>query len=119
MSAMCTQRAWPSASHIWWDCRAMTCLSDDLPNNWVCFKFGHDGKPDQVKPRHTRGRMSKDPQDGKSECEYMPCLESATSVTGNPALNFTLKPYEVSGELFTSELDPCDAPPKKKASKCF
>ncbi|KAL3205519.1 hypothetical protein MRX96_040809 [Rhipicephalus microplus] len=61
--------------------------------------------------------MSKGPQDEKSECEHMPGLESDTPVPGNPALNLTLRPYEASCELFTSELDPCDAPPKKKAKQ--
>lgn len=89
-------------------------VSDDLPNSWECPKCCRDGKPDQVKPRHTRGRMSKGPQDGKSECEYMPGLESTPPVPGNPALNLTLRPYEASSELCASELDPCGAPPKKK-----
>ncbi|KAL3234744.1 hypothetical protein MRX96_003387 [Rhipicephalus microplus] len=85
----------------------------------ACLTERNPHLPDQVKPRHTRGRMSKGPQDGKSECEYMPGLESATPVPGNPALNLTLRPYEASGELCKSELDPCGAPPKKKASKFF
>ncbi|KAH9376662.1 hypothetical protein HPB48_005873 [Haemaphysalis longicornis] len=88
-------------------------VSDDLPNSWECPKCCKDGKPDQVKPRHTRGRMSKGPQDGKSECEYVPGLDMAPPVPGNPALNLTLRPYE--SELCPgSELDPCGAPAKKK-----
>ncbi|XP_029823949.2 lysine-specific demethylase 2B isoform X2 [Ixodes scapularis] len=98
---------------------AQGCVSDDLPNSWECPKCCRDGKPDQ--PRHTRGRVSKGPHDGRPDSECTPCGDatggSSPVARGNPALNLTLRPHEAAAaaaELSSSELDVCGAPAKKK-----
>ncbi|XP_064461296.1 lysine-specific demethylase 2B-like isoform X2 [Ornithodoros turicata] len=82
-------------------------ISDDLPNSWECPKCCRDGKPDQVKPRHTRGRASKGPPDPKVEPEFSSCKESGTAE--GPALNLSVKSYERNG----TDAETC-GPPKKK-----
>ncbi|KAL3205510.1 hypothetical protein MRX96_040800 [Rhipicephalus microplus] len=93
--------SWLSPRTLWAPNSQPVCLftEDDEPASKPACVSGASRAPAALQPRHTRGRMSKGPQDGKSECEYMPGLESATPVPGNPALNLTLTPYEASGEL--------------------
>lgn len=82
-------------------------VSDDLPNSWECPKCCRDGKPDQAKPRHTRGRASKGPPDPKMEREFSAGTEGGTAE--GPALNLSVKSHDRN----SAGTELC-GPPKKK-----
>ncbi|XP_054710519.1 lysine-specific demethylase 2A-like [Uloborus diversus] len=49
-----------------------SCINDDLPNSWECPKCCRNGKPDQIKPRQMKGKVSKGgdaPRLSASSCE--------------------------------------------------